>query len=100
MTFPVKPWVDSDPFEIVASASTVAVLPSTHMLRITGGTTVNTITPTFAGHVLFVYFSFTATLADSVGNLLLGSNFTGSTNRCIVLGCDGTNWLEGGRSTN
>lgn len=85
----------------VNSAATL-VLPTTDQggfWLISGTTTITGIPASWPGRLVTLVFASTAQVTDG-GNLKLASNFTGAADRTLTLRCDGSNWLEVGRSTN
>lgn len=84
----------------VASAGTLGLTQYARVQKISGTTTVTSITATgWTGMAVTLVFTSTAQLTDG-GNLKLSANFTGGADRAITLVCDGTNWFETARSTN
>lgn len=87
----------------VAAGATVAVDPRWNRLSITGSGNVDTITPTYSGHILVVRIVADAVIRDEQGNIVLNGNFTGTSSgkQFILLQTDGTNWYEiGARVSN
>jgi hypothetical protein len=72
---------------------------SDEIFRITGTTTITTITALRPKRRVTLVFASTAQLTDG-SNLKLTANFTGGADRTITLVCDGTNWFEVSRSIN
>lgn len=83
----------------LASAATLTLSPAIDFFQITGSTTITSINATYPGHQVKLIFTSSAQVTDG-SNLVLAGNFTGSSNRTLSLLCDGTNWVETGRSTN
>lgn len=83
----------------IASASSVTMYPKADFVQISGSTTITSLTATYAGHRVTLYFTSTAQVTDG-SNLKLAGDFTGSGARTLSLICDGTNWVETSRSTN
>lgn len=76
----------------VASAATVT-LPENPVVKISGTTTITSITASWAGRRVTLIFTGALTLTDG-GNLKLQGNFTSVADDAITLACDGTNWYE------
>ncbi|HEX6456233.1 MAG TPA: glycosyl hydrolase family 28-related protein [Solirubrobacterales bacterium] len=85
--------------EETASANTISVSTRGTLNKVTGSTEVKKINATFAGHTVKLLFTSTAKLVKGE-NLVIASTFEGAANRTITLICDGTNWIELGRSVN
>lgn len=92
-------WFGVDQMRSVASAATVTPLVDDQFLTITGTTGITSLTATFKGHELTLFFSGILTVTDG-SNLKIVGNFTSGTNSVLKLVCDGTNWLELARATN
>lgn len=84
----------------VASGATIAIDPHDVFIALSGSSTINTITQTYAGHSVKFRINTTAAMADGAGNLKLAGAFTGTADDMIQLISDGTNWLEVSRSAN
>lgn len=81
----------------VASASGITLGDDGNLFKITGTTTITSITAKTAGTLVTLWFADALTLTDG-SNLVLNGNFTTSANACILLASDGTNWIEVSRS--
>jgi hypothetical protein len=86
----------------ISAGSTITV-GAGNFTSVTGsGSTVSAITGCSAGETgrpMILAFSGTNTIQDT-GNLKLNGNFVSTPNGTLSLLCDGTNWLEVGRSAN
>ena len=80
-------------YNLIASASTITVPLDASSVRISGSADINTITPTWRGHIVNFWFGagVTATLKDGTANLVLGSDYAGAST-IKPLYCDGTSW--------
>jgi hypothetical protein len=83
----------------IASASTLTVPTDRDVVRVTGTTAIDDITPSYTGRELTLIFTDTAPV-NTGGNLLIGSGFSGGANRVLKLVFDGTNWQQLSRSSN
>lgn len=101
-------WVDNaaaavtagDVVPSVASAATVSLPFGSPVVKITGTTTITSLTaPGHAGRRVTLIFGDVLTFTDG-SNLKLAGNFTTAADATITLVCDGTNWYEEQRSTN
>jgi hypothetical protein len=86
------------PVPSVASAATIT-LPGFPFVTVTGTTTITTIVAGSPGQRVTLKFTSTAQVTDG-SNLELAGNLTGAANRTLSLVCDGTSWIETGRSAN
>ena len=80
---------------LIPSASTIAIPSDASSVRISGVADINTITPTWCGHVVGLWFGagVTATLKDGTGNIQLTADYSGAST-FKQLYCDGTDWRE------
>lgn len=83
----------------VASASTITLIPYHNFFSISGTTTIDSITPSWAGRQVTLKFESTPIVGDA-NNLILASQFNTTANDTLTLICDGTNWYEVSRSAN
>lgn len=83
---------------IMNTASTLDALSTCDYYELSSGTTITSISPTYAGHKITLRFIDNAQVTDG-SNLKLAGNFTGSGGRILSLVCDGTDWYETGRVT-
>lgn len=84
----------------IASASTIAIPLGQRVAKISGTTTITSITATgHSGNAVTLIFESTSGLTDG-SNLKLASSFSATADDTITLVCDGTNWHEAGRSAN
>ena len=88
----------------IASAGTISVgdWSNGDLFVVTGTTgiaTVNTCSAQFAGRRVTLMFSGALTVTDG-SNLKLAGNFVTTADDTLTLACDGTNWVEVGRSVN
>lgn len=67
---------------------------------VTGTTTIESITTSSRSRKLILEFTGVLTVKDAIGNLALAGDFTTSSGDTLTLVCDGTNWIERGRSVN
>lgn len=81
----------------VASASGITLGDDGNLFKITGTTSITSITAKTAGTFVVLWFAGALTLTDG-SNLVLNGNFTTSADACIALVSDGTNWIEVARS--
>lgn len=84
------------PFAI-ASAASLTVPAYADVCKITGTTTITSITASYAGRRIVLWFGSTAQVTDG-SNLKLNGDFAGGANRTLTLMSDGTNWLEQSRT--
>jgi hypothetical protein len=82
-----------------ASAATVTLPISSDLHTISGTTTITSIAASWVGRRVTIVFSGILTLTDG-SNLKLAGNFVTTADDSITLVCDGTNWIEVGRSVN
>jgi hypothetical protein len=83
----------------VASAATVTIPRSALVVNITGTTGITSITAAEPGRRVVLRFAGILTVTDG-SNLKLAGNFTTAADSTLELVCDGTNWIELGRSAN
>lgn len=76
----------------IASAATVT-LPADSVIKISGTTTITSITAGAAGRRVTLIFTGVLTLVDG-SNLKLAGNFVTAVDDAITLVSDGTNWYE------
>lgn len=81
----------------VASATTTTLGEDGNMFKITGTTTITSVTIKAAGTVVVLWFAGILTFTDG-SNLVLQGNFTTAADDTITLVSDGTNWIEVCRS--
>jgi hypothetical protein len=86
-------------YPTVASSATITVLRGAKVVNVTGTTTITSVTAGFPGQVVTLKFAGILTFTDG-SNLKLAGDFVTSADDTIMLGCDGTNWYEIGRSAN
>lgn len=92
-------WPSSGPVSI-ASASAVTLWEwDMPYVTITGTTTITSIVLSWTGRVVTLKFSSAGCTVTDGGNLILSGNFVSAVNGAtLTLACDGTNWVEVGRS--
>lgn len=80
----------------IASAATITLVGSENgVYKISGTTTINTITATsMAGKIITLIFLSTANLADGVGNLKLTGTIIPTADDVVQLASDGTSWYQ------
>lgn len=84
----------------VASAATIAIPAGQRVVKISGTTSISTITATgHSGAVVTLIFEGALTVNDG-SNLRLAGNFATTADDTLTLACDGTNWYECSRSAN
>lgn len=86
----------------VASAATInphGSIVACDRIRVTGTTTITSMTAGALNRVVTLTFASALTLTDG-GNLLLAGNFVTTADDSITLISDGTNWIEKNRSIN
>lgn len=85
----------------VTSAAAIAIPSGQRVVTITGTTNITSITTTAeeAGRVVTLIFAGILTFTDG-SNLKLAGNLVTTADDTITLVCDGTNWIEIGRSVN
>lgn len=83
----------------LASASIITLLDYTDVISITGTTTIDGITPSYAGRRVTLIFSGVLTVQNG-NNLYLSAALSTTANDTLTLVCDGTNWYEVSRSVN
>jgi hypothetical protein len=91
------------PIPSVASAATIALPSSADFFDLTGTTSITSITASWVGRRVTLRFpSGSLTLTDGSNLQLAGSLTSSATGNqdTISLLCDGTNWIETGRSVN
>ena len=76
----------------VASAATVT-LPDNDVVKISGTTTITSITASWPGRRVVLIFTDVLTLTDG-SNLKLVGNLVTAADIAITLACDGTSWFE------
>ncbi len=76
----------------VASAANVT-LPANDVVKISGTTTITSITASWPGRVVVLVFTDVLTLTDG-SNLKLVGNLVTAADIAITLACDGTSWFE------
>lgn len=81
-----------------AAAATLA-LPPGEIVTVTGNTNITSITASYIGRRVTLSFTGTPTVTDG-SNLKLGGNLIAAADATLSLICDGTNWIETGRSGN
>lgn len=81
-----------------ASGTTVTVSPFHDLVVINGTSNIGTITATYPGHRLSIFFTGILTAVDGSGNLRLAGNFTTVGGSVLSLICDGAEWVETGRT--
>lgn len=81
----------------VASAATIAVDTTSSVVRITGTTTITSITAQAAGRYVELEFASAGCQVTNGSNLKLSANYTSAVDSVLALRCDGTNWHEVGR---
>jgi hypothetical protein len=69
------------------------------VVKVTGTTTITTITAQAPGTVVTLIFTGALTLTDG-SNLKLAGDFVTTPGRHDHVGSDGTNWIEANRSVN
>jgi len=87
------------PVYSVVAANELVIESAAAYVRVTGATEIKRVKPTFPGHVVRFRMTSTAKWLDGE-NLHIEGNFEGGPDRIITAECDGTNWIESGRSTN
>lgn len=84
----------------VASATTIAVPNNCNFFRVTGTTDIDTITGTYFGHLITMYFNGVCRVQDEADNIKLRGDFlAGAAGDTLTLVYDGTDWLEVSRQT-
>lgn len=83
----------------VASAATVTLPDNADTFLITGTTNITSVTASRAGREVTLVFASTPTFTDG-SNLKLSADLVATADDSITLLCDGTNWVETGRSVN
>lgn len=86
----------------VASAATIAIpstVPPGGMVTVNGTTNITSITAGYPQQRVVLKFAGILTVTDG-SNLLIAGDFVTSSNDTLELMCDGTNWIEVGRSVN
>lgn len=81
----------------VSSATTTTLGTDGNFFKVTGTTTITSITAKPAGTVVMILFSGALTLTNG-SNLILSGNLVTVANTTIALVSDGTNWIELARS--
>lgn len=89
---------NQDVYPTLASAATLAV-PTAEITKITGSTGITSITAGFPGQRAILHFTGTLTVTDG-SNLKLNGNLNATPDTTLNIFCDGTNWIEIGRSVN
>lgn len=93
--------VVDDASDVIASAATLNVGPTTDTFLVTGTTTINNLqTGVPKWRRVQLVFQGALTVADGVGNLRLAGNFVTTADDTLSLTFDGTNWVETARSVN
>jgi hypothetical protein len=85
------------------TSNTSITLGTGNVFKVTGVTTVDTITIKATGTVVYIYVPSACTFTDGGGNMQLNGNFVGDGaggDDMLILESDGTNWNEVGRSLN
>lgn len=83
------------------AAAVTTTLPAGRLHRITGATTITSITAAYAGRVVTLTSDGGGHSMTDGSNLKLAGNWTTpGDSDSITLACDGTNWIECGRSNN
>lgn len=85
----------------VASAATITLGPQANLWSVTGTTNITSVTADLSqvGRRVTLVFAGILTFTDG-SNLVLAGNFVTTADDSITLVCDGTNWVETGRSVN
>lgn len=86
-----------DTSNVVASASTITIPAGIVLASVTGTTTINNISVTWAGRPVILTFTGVCTVASG-GNIKVRSAFTSSAGSSLSLVFDGTNWIETARA--
>jgi hypothetical protein len=86
---------------VVASAAAIQLPETLDQVYISGTTTINTITASWRDREVRLLFQSTAAVSEAGNVKLAGTGtFTATADDSLELMCDGTSWIEVGRSVN
>lgn len=89
--------VGDQPTPSVASAATVTLPDGADFVKVTGTTSITSVTASYAGRRVTLHFAGVLTFTDG-SNLKLANDFVTAADSTISILCDGTDWFELARS--